>query len=176
MNILILDDEPSIRALLKAVFSRENHSVHEFTDGEPALDACRKIHYDLVVIDWMLHDISGLEVCRGIRSLPNGNDFFIVVYTGKDSLDDLERILDVGADDYIMKTADIKNLRVRLKIALQMAENKAARIQAEQKLAEARKQEIDIASRIQKNLLLGVGFGPHPDADCSVGSGVLFSR
>ncbi len=155
MKVLLVDDDLDVRSLLKMLLMSQGHEITECSNGMSALQTYQEDSFPLLIVDWELGDIDGIQLCRQIRELPNGDECVIMMFTGRSSSEDLQRILDSGADDYLQKPVDIKWLKIRLKISVSQAENKAARKLAERQLAAARMKEIDIGSRIQKNLLLG---------------------
>lgn len=155
MKVLLVDDDSDIRSLLRVVLESEGHEVAECSDAVAAMGECQRVVFPLIILDWELGDINGVQLCRQIRALPRGDESVILMFTVRNSPEDLQMILDAGADDYLQKPADIKWLKIRLKISASHAENKIARKTAERQLAVARAKEIDIGSRIQQNLLLG---------------------
>ncbi len=155
MKVLIVDYDRDVRSLLKLVLNKQGHEIVEHFNGDEAYQACLKDNFPLIIMDWELSGLSGVELCRKIRALPFGDYIVILMFTGRSSPEDLQRILDAGADDYIQKPVDMKWLKIRLKIALNNAEIKTARWEAEQQLADARNKEIETGSRIQQSLLLG---------------------
>ncbi len=156
MKVLVVDDDHDIRNLLKVILLASGHDVVDCYDAHSAYEICKKETFSLIVLDWELGEISGISLCRRIRALPHGQQSVILMFTGRNSPEDLQTIMEAGADDYLSKPVDAKLLKVRIRISESQAENKSARIKAEQQLAETRAKEIDIGSKIQQNLLLGI--------------------
>lgn len=168
MQVLLVDDDESIRGLLRIVLTELGHDVTDCNDGSEALERCQETDFNLVILDWQYYHMDGLTLCREIRSLPMGEHCMILMFTGRNSVEDLNAILQAGADDYINKPVDIRYLKVRLTIALRHAQNKMARKKMVEALAASQQREIRIASRIQQTLLIG----SHPNASpgCTIAS------
>jgi two-component system, OmpR family, KDP operon response regulator KdpE len=114
-RILIVDDEPQIRRVMKATLSAHGYFVMEARTGEDALERLREEHLDLVLLDYNLPGISGLEACRQIRAT---SDIAILMLTVRNSEEDKVRALDAGADDYITKPFSTPELLARIRAAL----------------------------------------------------------
>ncbi len=103
-KILIVDDQPEIRELVKITLQNENYAIIEASDGKEAVDKIRKEKPALVLLDIMLPEgIDGFEVCRQIKSDNNLKDIFIVMLSSHDSKEDIKKGKSVGADDYFIK-------------------------------------------------------------------------
>ena len=99
-RILIVDDEPQIRKLLKVTLQAHNFEIHEAADGEDGIYLASTLHPDLIILDLGLPDVSGMEVLRRIREW---SQIPIIVLTAKEREDDKIVALDSGADDYVTK-------------------------------------------------------------------------
>ncbi|WP_410514199.1 response regulator transcription factor [Paenibacillus sp. BR2-3] len=110
-TILIVDDENDILQVIKAYLQKNNYIVYEADSGKGALQLFENLQPDLVVIDLMLPDISGEEVCRTIRKT---SDIPILMLTAKSSEDDIVNGLLIGADDYITKPFSPRELLARI--------------------------------------------------------------
>ncbi len=91
--------------------------------------------FDLCVVDWVLPEMDGLQLCRKIRSLPGGDRPYVLVVTGRDTPEDLAAVLDAGADDYIAKPAHVALLHTRVRIAQRRLESDARHRAAQEALA-----------------------------------------
>lgn len=100
--MLLVDDEPDVRLLLRIVLSNESIEIVEASSGADALAALRKDHVDGVVLDWMMPGVSGLEVLRRVRSDPALANVPIIMLTGIDE-DRLPEAVDAGADWIVKK-------------------------------------------------------------------------
>jgi len=114
-KILVVDDEPKIVTLVRAYLEREGYVVLAAGDGRTALDAVRREHPDLVVLDLMLPEVNGLEVCRRIRS---ESSLPIIMLTARDEEADKLVGLELGADDYVTKPFSPRELVARVRAVL----------------------------------------------------------
>jgi DNA-binding response OmpR family regulator len=119
--ILLVDDEPSILQLARLYFERDGYSVQEVGDGEAALEMISKLHPALIVLDVMLPKLDGFEVCRKLRS--SGDQTPIIMLTARD--EDIDKILglELGADDYLTKPFNPRELIARVKAILRRSDN-----------------------------------------------------
>jgi two-component system alkaline phosphatase synthesis response regulator PhoP len=122
--ILLVDDEPSITQLARMYLEREGFRVQDAGDGEAALDAVAKQKPALMVLDVMLPKLDGLEVCRRLRA--EKNPVFILMLTARD--EDVDKILglELGADDYLTKPFNPRELVARVKAILRRGEGKVS--------------------------------------------------
>ena len=114
-TILVVDDEVKITEILKAYLEREGFGVLVAHDGKSALESVRMKTHDLVILDLMLPDIPGEEVCKMIR---NESGIPIIMLTAKVEETDMIEGLGIGADDYIMKPFSPRNVIARIKAVL----------------------------------------------------------
>ncbi len=121
--VLLVDDEPSIIQLARLYLERENFRVEAVGDGETALQAIDRFHPNLVVLDVMLPKIDGFEVCRKVRA--RDNSVGIIMLTARD--EDIDKILglELGADDYLTKPFNPRELVARVKAILRRSERTA---------------------------------------------------
>ena len=114
-NILVVDDEPQIRRVLRSTLSFRGYTISEAQTGEEALELVRKIKPDLILLDVNLPGMSGIETCREIR---RASDAPIIMLTVRNSERDKVVALDVGADDYVTKPFGIEELLARVRASL----------------------------------------------------------
>ena len=138
MKIVVAEDSAATRRQLQATLERCGHEVTAVADGQEALDAFARVRPALMVLDWQMPVLDGLEVARRIRAGAQGETTFILMITSRDADDDLVIALDAGVDDYVMKPLTAEQLRARLVIAERRIEQVAARREAEEALAHAR--------------------------------------
>lgn len=114
--ILLVDDEPSILQLARMYLEREGYRVEAVEDGKAALSAVRRYSPNLVVLDLMLPELDGFEVCRRLRA--DANPVPILMLTARD--DDVDKIvgLELGADDYLTKPFNPREMVARVKAIL----------------------------------------------------------
>jgi two-component system KDP operon response regulator KdpE len=117
-TILIVDDEPQIRRVMRTTLSSHGYSIIEAKSGEEALSLIRTEHADLIVLDVNLPGISGLDTCREIRA---SSDVPIIMLTVRNSERDKVQALDAGADDYVVKPFGVEELMARIRAALRRA-------------------------------------------------------
>jgi two-component system phosphate regulon response regulator PhoB len=116
--ILVVEDEPALVTLLRYNFEAAGYEVATAPDGDEALMAIAERRPDLVVLDWMLPSISGLEVCRQIRRKPETRDVPVIMLTARGEEADRVRGLDSGADDYVTKPFSPAELVARVRAVL----------------------------------------------------------
>jgi two-component system, OmpR family, KDP operon response regulator KdpE len=114
-TILIVDDEPQIRRVMRTTLSSNGYAVLEAKTGEEALEIIRKERPELVLLDVNMPGMSGLEVCREIR---DQSDVAIIMLTVRNTEHDKVLALDAGADDYVVKPFSIEELLARIRAAL----------------------------------------------------------
>ena len=116
--VLVVEDEAALVTLLRYNLEREGFSVAEARDGEEAMLQIAEQMPDLVVLDWMLPLMSGIEVCRQLRRLPETRRLPIVMLTARGEEGDKLRGLDAGADDYVTKPFSPSELIARLRAVM----------------------------------------------------------
>ncbi len=116
MKILIVEDEPGIAAFLKQGLEEESFAVHVAEDGKKGLQLALSGEYDLLLLDWMLPGLSGIEICRQFRK--EFHETPIIFLTAKDTLDETIFGLQSGANDYIKKPFHFEELLERIKVQL----------------------------------------------------------
>lgn len=114
-NILVVDDEPQIRRVLRSTLSTRGYVIREAKTGEEALESMRKERPDLVLLDMNMPGMGGIETCREIRRT---SDAPIIMLTVRNAERDKVRALDAGADDYVVKPFGIEELLARIRAAL----------------------------------------------------------
>jgi two-component system phosphate regulon response regulator PhoB len=117
-TVLIVEDEAAIVTMLRYNLEREGMQVVEAGDGDEALKILAETHVDLVLLDWMLPVMSGIEVCRQIRRKPESRDLPVIMVTARGEEGDRIRGLDTGADDYVTKPFAIGELLARIRALL----------------------------------------------------------
>lgn len=114
-RILVVDDERRIVDIVRAYLERDGYKVLAAHDGRSALDLARREHPDLIILDLMLPEVSGWDVCRTLR---RESDVPIIMLTARDDASDRIVGLELGADDYVVKPFDPKELVSRVKAVL----------------------------------------------------------
>jgi len=120
-QILIVEDEPALVAMLRYNLEKEGYRVEEAADGEEGLLKLEEAQPDLVLLDWMLPRLSGIEVCRRIRRQPETRDLPVIMLTARGEEADRVRGLDTGADDFVTKPFSPSELMARIRALLRRA-------------------------------------------------------
>lgn len=113
MRVLIVEDDRSMAELLQKGLEEENHVVSVAHDGVEGLELTQSYQFDVLVLDWMLPRMDGLELARRIRK--SGHSFPILMLTARDAVPDIVKGLDAGADDYLTKPFSFAEFLARLR-------------------------------------------------------------
>ena len=117
-HVLVVEDEESLATLLQYNLQKEGYDVGLAGDGEEALLLVGERLPDLVVLDWMLPKVSGIEVCRRLRQRNETRNLPIIILTARGEETDRVRGLDTGADDYVVKPFSMTELTARIRAVL----------------------------------------------------------
>jgi two-component system, OmpR family, phosphate regulon response regulator PhoB len=117
-SVLVAEDEGALVTLLRYNLEREGYRVFEAQDGEEALLVAAEEKPDLVLLDWMLPQLSGIEVCRRLRGRQETRNVPIIMLTARGEESDRIRGLDTGADDYLTKPFSMMELLARLRAVM----------------------------------------------------------
>ena len=117
-NLLLVEDDKALAELLIWHFEREEYLVRRTGDGEEALLLAEEEHPDVIILDWMIEGISGLEVCRRLRRKERTANVPIIMLTARGEESDRIRGLDTGADDYVTKPFSPRELMSRVAAVL----------------------------------------------------------
>lgn len=123
LNVLIVEDDSATRRMLEVAVEARGHASRSFATAEEALTEIATRPYTLIIIDLVLPGIDGLELCRRLRQRDDSASLYLLVATACNQPDDLQAVLDAGANDYLAKPFDIPLLQVRLSIAEQQLAN-----------------------------------------------------
>ena len=117
-NVLIVEDEPAKREVLAYNLEAEGYRVSQADNGEEALLIVSEEKPDLIVLDWMLPNVSGIEVCRRLKARNETRNVPIIMLSARSEEGDLVRGLETGADDYMFKPYSVVELMARVKTQL----------------------------------------------------------
>lgn len=124
-RILIIEDDEAILKVLRRVLSYEGYQVDTALDGVNGLNLAREGQPDLIILDWMLPGMDGLEVCQRLR---NSSTTPILMLTAKDTIQDRVHGLDAGADDYLIKPFELDELLARVRALLRRTQSERAQV------------------------------------------------
>ena len=115
MNILIAEDDEISKKMLQTILIKSGHSVAAVEDGVKALEAIQKTVPDMLITDWMMPDMDGLELCRRLRALSLPGYVYTILLTALTEKEKIREGLDAGADDYVTKPYDRTELLARVR-------------------------------------------------------------
>ncbi len=120
-KVLIVEDEPALAEMLKYNLEAEGYAVRHTANGDDAEVLVAEEHPDLILLDWMLPEVSGIEICRRIRARPDSRNVPILMLTARGEEADRIRGLSTGADDYVVKPFSLPELMARVRALLRRA-------------------------------------------------------
>ncbi|MBO3461102.1 response regulator transcription factor [Aetokthonos hydrillicola Thurmond2011] len=123
MQILVVDDEVELTDPLSRLLTREGYDVDAAYNGINGSELAQAGNYDLLILDWMLPGKSGLEICQELRR--QGKTIPVLFLTAKDTLDDRVQGLDAGADDYLVKPFELRELLARVRALLRRSSSQS---------------------------------------------------
>lgn len=109
-KILIVDDDPAVHKLITKRLPPDEYLMESVFDAPSAIEEVKRLHPDLVILDLMMPKVSGIEVCRAIKSSPEMKETLVLILSAKESQTDRIQGLDTGADDYISKPFHLSSL------------------------------------------------------------------
>lgn len=121
-QILIIDDDPAIQILLKRTLHNQGYEVSVASNGEDGLVLARKIRPGLVLCDWNMPRMNGLQVCRQVKATPELSTTIFILLTSRNALEDRVEGLDAGADDFLTKPVEMAELKARVRAGLRLHE------------------------------------------------------
>lgn len=169
MKILLVDDEIELSDPLSRILLQEGYEVDTANNGAIGMSLALQHHYDLLILDWMLPVNSGIEICRAVRSKSLATP--VLFLTAKDTVDDRVDGLDAGADDYLVKPFELRELLARVRALLRRSPLEVDFKEERLKVADL---ELDVENQIayrqdkvidlsEKEITLLQYFMQHPD-------------
>ncbi len=144
MRILVADDDPISRRIVQSMLESWGFTVRVCADGAVAWDLlCRADAPPLVMLDWVMPRMDGLEICRKLRAISTPSPTYIMLVTAKGQDDDIVTGLDAGADDYMTKPFNREELRARVQVGVRVVE-------LQQRLAERVQELEDALARVKQ--------------------------
>jgi diguanylate cyclase (GGDEF)-like protein len=115
LRVLVVDDDGSMRKLIKMLLTRVGHECLEAENGRIALDIALETPIDLMIVDWLMPEMSGIELIRSLRQTDFGKGIYILIHTAMDQEDRLVEAFEAGADDFLSKPMKPRILAARLR-------------------------------------------------------------
>jgi OmpR-family two-component system manganese-sensing response regulator len=133
MRILLVDDEEELAEPLQRILTNQGYLVDSANSGDRGWELAKTGDYDLLILDWMMPEKSGVEICSALRQ--KGDSTPVLILTAKDTLDDRVAGLDSGADDYLVKPFELRELLARVRALLRRAPSPIALASEPEKLS-----------------------------------------
>lgn len=143
MQILLVDDETELTTPLSRVLTAEGYQVDVANNGVKGEELAQDHRYNLLILDWLMPEKSGLELCQNLRS--RGNQTPVLFLTAKDTVDDRVQGLDVGADDYIVKPFELREFLARVRALLRRSAEEENTVSSHLKLYDL---ELDVNNQL----------------------------
>lgn len=163
-RVLVVDDSQAQRRMLGIKLARWGYEVDEAETGEGALALAEGREFDIVVSDWVMAGMSGLELCRAFRDLPREAYTYFIMLTSKSGRSEMAKGLETGADDFIAKPVHFEELRARLRVGERILEMQEELLQKSRQVEEAYEQlqvlydsldrDLIEARKLQKSLVM----------------------
>ncbi len=138
MKILIAEDEPVSRRLLQSYLQKWGHEVVVTTNGLEAWQMFEQGEFPLVITDWMMPEMDGVDLIRRIRQSERSFHVYIILLTGRSQKEDVVEGMEAGADDFVTKPFDRDELRVRLRVGERVSELERKLVEQTRELNELR--------------------------------------
>jgi phosphoserine phosphatase RsbU/P len=119
-QILVIDDDPIIRLILRKSLQGQGHTVTTVDNGEAGLEQAQNIHPAMIICDWMMPGLDGLEVCRQVKANLELSTTFFILLTARGATADRVQGLDTGADDFLAKPIELTELQARVRAGLRL--------------------------------------------------------
>jgi len=117
MRVLIVEDDTDARELLKVLLEQDGHEVTCVSNGREGLDAFGNMTFSVIISDWQMQEIDGIELCRMVRAADTPNYIYIILLTALRGKARYLEAMNAGADDFVTKPYDPEELRARLMVA-----------------------------------------------------------
>jgi len=120
LKILVIDDDKVIQMILQKALQGQGYEVILASSGVMGVEEAHRHHPALIICDWQMDEMDGLEVCRLIKSEPTLSTAFFILVTGRTAIEDKVKGLDNGADDFLNKPIDVSELKARVRAGLRL--------------------------------------------------------
>ncbi|WP_159785200.1 PP2C family protein-serine/threonine phosphatase [Sodalinema gerasimenkoae] len=118
--ILLIDDDPTTRMVLTRALEEQGYNVAVAKNGEEGIDMAKRLHPKLIICDWMMPGVDGLEVCRQTKAMKALSTTFFILLTARGAVEDRVMGLDTGADEFLAKPIDMDELKARVRAGLRI--------------------------------------------------------
>lgn len=169
LKILVIDDDPLTQLMLGHALQQQGYQVIAAPNGEVGIEKAREHHPALIICDWVMPGIDGLEVCRQVKADPVLAKAFFILLTSRTDIEDRVQGLDTGADDFLSKPIDVNELKARVRAGLRLYQSAqelqrlATDLQAQKQILEA---ELTEAADYVRSLLPAPLSGPVQIESC----------
>ena len=153
--VLVADDDDDIREIIASSVSIMGHVVLQASNGPETLGKISETEADLVILDWMMPGMTGLEVCQEFKKTEHGKHVPVLILTARDTIQDKVEAFEDGADDYLTKPFDFKELQARVKALLRMRDLYVVLQEKNIQLATMQEQLIEQQRQLAVNQLAG---------------------
>lgn len=119
-KILVIDDDPTIRLVIRRILQKQGYDVVLASDGQEGIDLANQVHPALIICDWLMPVLDGLEVCRRVRANQALATTFFILLTSRGEVSDRVTGLTTGADDFLSKPVDVSELQARVQAGLRL--------------------------------------------------------
>jgi sigma-B regulation protein RsbU (phosphoserine phosphatase) len=179
MRVLVCEDDPFTLTILKKRLLTGGYTIETATNGREGLEKVSAFKPDLILSDWMMPEMDGVELCSAVKDRPENANIYFILLTAKDKNDDKVSALDTGADEYLVKPCDGRELMARLRAAERLLRLRQELARKNRELNTAYNRidgEMRATSQIQRSLLpqhlpelAGYAFAAHyqPSTECS---------
>jgi sigma-B regulation protein RsbU (phosphoserine phosphatase) len=151
-RVLVVDDSGLQRRILAARLQKWGHFVRQAASGEEALALCAEDSFDLVICDWMMPGMTGVEFCRRFRETESHGYVYVILLTSKSEKDEVARGLESGADDFVTKPVSGPELRARINAAARILRNERALTQKNAEISRAYAEIKALYSAVDRDL------------------------
>ena len=117
LKILVVEDDVFAQTIIKDALERLGYEIVMAGNGREALELCQTVHFPIIITDWVMPEMDGIDFCRAMRATPSEQYVFILLLTALDKKDELIAGLDAGADEYLVKPFHEVELAARLRVA-----------------------------------------------------------
>jgi DNA-binding response OmpR family regulator len=122
VRILVVDDDPAYSEGISILLESEGYSCRAVNDSKTALKVLESKNFEILLVDWQMPEMSGIELIQQIRSHPDHRQKYIIMVSGKSALEDKVSGMDIGANDYLVKPFESQELLARIRAAIRILE------------------------------------------------------